>query len=94
MNTLNYNKLYTLGGGTEGIKTQTKKEVIEEILTYPAVAVRGHRDDLIEYIESDDKAPLQWIKELKERLETLDEAEVRGLKRFIKNRIGVETKKY
>ncbi len=92
-NEIKYSKTFTLGGEPKDpdYKPKTNQEIIEEILKIPAVTMKGHRDELIEYDLSLEEPICVWKKGY---LETMDNMSLGILIHFAEKRRDFITKKY
>ena len=70
---------------------ETNTEIIESIMKMPAVSVRGHRDECIEFDTDSPEPLLRWRKEA---LMTFDTQSLRTLRLFIEKRTELQTKKF
>lgn len=92
-NIINYTKLYLFGGGEDLPPTETKEQVVDKILSYPAVSVKGDKDELIGYVQ-EANPPIQWNSSAKEILMQYDEGYLRTLRNLIEKRIEAGSKHY
>lgn len=94
-NIINYTKLYLLGGDPDSLpKTDTKEQVVDKILSYPAIAVKGDRDELIAYSPEIDPTAFHWSAGAKELLMQSDEGYLRILRNLIEKRIEAANRQY
>lgn len=86
-------KTFTLGGEPKdkNYKPETNKQVIEDIVKIPAVTMKGHRDELIEYDLELEEPICIWKKGV---LETMDNHSLRTIRIFAEKRKDFITKKY
>lgn len=70
---------------------ESNTEIIESIMKIPAVSVRGHKDELIEY---DVDAPEPILRWRKEALMTFDTQSLRMLRVFAEKRCELQTKRW
>lgn len=70
---------------------ETNLEIVESIMKIPAVSVRGHRDECIEFDVDSPEPILRWRKEA---LMTFDTHSLRVLRTFAEKRSESQTKKY
>jgi hypothetical protein len=80
-------------GPVESAQPTNKESIVDDILSLPAVAMRGDRDELIEYVEGA-TPPLQWKKEARDMLMVTDEGYLRMLRNLIEKRIEDGKKPY
>lgn len=92
-NEIKYTKQYSFGGDSNSTKYKpdTKQEIIEDILKIPAVTMKGHRDELIEYDLTLEEPICIWKKEY---LEVMDQMSLGILRAFAERRKEFITKKY
>lgn len=83
-NIIKANKLYTFGG--ENHEKQillTKEEIIKELIKFPAISMKGHRDEVIE-IDTEVNPPVfKWKINY---LNNMDQYSLSILRDFAKNR--------
>ncbi len=90
-NEIKYSKTFTLGGEKSDYIPETCKEIIQDILKIPAVSVKGHRDELIEYdLEAEEPICIWRVG----HLETMDQVSLGILRTFAEKRRDFLTKQY
>jgi hypothetical protein len=89
-NIIRYTKTFAFPANSK-VPTKTKAELIQELLAIPAVTVRGHRDDIIEFDGNKDEPRLRWKAQV---IEIMDEYSIRELLKFAEKRHESETRKF
>lgn len=90
-NEIKYQKLFTLGGEKSDYVPETNENIIQDIMKIPAVTMRGHRDELIEFDSSVEEPILVWRKGM---LDTFDNYSLIILRAFAQRRHEHLGKKY
>lgn len=93
-NIINGNKLFLTGGGgklDDDYVYETNEQIIQDIIKVPAVAMRGHRDELTVMDAEADPPVFKWNMGF---LQTMDNYSLRILRTFAEKRQEAATKKY